>query len=400
MPRHPEATADPIWGRRPLGSENEQAHSPGLMFDEPAEREEDIPPREYIVPDFLQRGTLIELVGPGGVGKGQLLSAWAVALALGRPFGCFRPERPAKVLVFNAEDDIAEQQRRAAAALRFYGMSKRDLGGRLVLSTPSRLGTLFTFDESGARIEGTELLDEVRQLIHRIKPDVVILDPFAELHNMPENDNSGIRAVGAELRELARTAAGTGTAVVLVHHTRKGGPDPGNMDVSRGASSLGALVRKALTVFPMTQAEAETWRIAKPAYYFRLDGAKANNDAKNATEWFERVPVSLDNGDTVARCEPWTPPADQIKDEMMETLLGLVAVGEGGQPWTRRLGHYDRSIAKAMERVGIGTRAGQREALERLFAAGVEEAYWRRPNRAKAQGLRHPNGKPHVSWGD
>ena len=36
-----------------------------------------------------------------------------------------------RVALFNVEDDIPEQQRRAAAALRMFGATKADLAGRL-----------------------------------------------------------------------------------------------------------------------------------------------------------------------------------------------------------------------------------------------------------------------------
>src|SRR4051794_1578993 len=106
-----------IYGRRAADNSSEL---PQLLIEEPAENECDIPCRQYVVPGYLQRGVLIELVGPGGAGKGQLATAWAVAVALGRQFGNFKPDGAMRVLLFSAEDDIAEQNRRVAAMLRWY----------------------------------------------------------------------------------------------------------------------------------------------------------------------------------------------------------------------------------------------------------------------------------------
>ena len=201
---------------------------------------------------------------------------------------------------------------------------------------------------------------------------------------MPENDNMAVRLVGAEIRAIARSHR---LALLVVHHTRKGNADPGNMDVGRGASSMSALARKAFTIFPMTEPEAAGWKITRPDLYFRLDGAKANYDQKNQTEWFERAVVMLDNGDLVARCEPWMPPQEAVTDQSIADLLAAVAAGDRGQPWSRRLGRGHRSIAKAMERLGITSRAAQETALEALFATGVEEVAWTRSNRARAYRL-------------
>jgi hypothetical protein len=112
----------------------------------------------------------------------------------------------------------------------------------------------------------------------------------------------------------------------------------------------------------------------EPQFYFRLDGAKANHDAKNATEWFERVPVQLDNGDVTATARPWQPPSEAITDMLIDQLLDRVAAGDSGQPWSRRLGAFDRSISKALASVGIGSKKAQQAALDALWAAGCVEA--------------------------
>ena len=140
---------------------------------------------------------LIELVGPAGAGKGQLCAAWAVALALGRSFGTFRPSQAMRVLHVSVEDDIPEQQARVAATLRWFGASKPDLGGRLRMATARDLGLLFKFDEMGVSAR-TALMEELAAVIVEFRPDLVIFDPLAELHDMAENDNMCLRLVGSE----------------------------------------------------------------------------------------------------------------------------------------------------------------------------------------------------------
>ena len=366
-----------------------------LLIAEPAASEALIPSRSYVVPGYFQRGMVTELIGPGGAGKGQITAAWSVALALGLPFGSLRPTIPMRVMVFSAEDDLPELQRRIAAVLRWFGKTAHDLDGRLQLTTSNGLATLLGLSPETGKIERTVLYLNLIQEIASFTPDLLILDPLAELHDLQENDNTGLRVVGSQLRLLAQQAS---LAVLLVHHTRKGPADPGNPDAGRGASSLGALVRKSFTLFPMTKDEAKDWSINDPHYYFRLDGAKANHDSLNATEWFTRIPIELDNGDVVARCEPWTPPRDILGEDAFDQLLVIVAAGKEGSPWSQRLGRYDRSISQPMARIGITTRHRQEEALAALFNAGVEDVSWIKLNRTTAFGLRHPNGRPNVKW--
>jgi len=366
-----------------------------LLIGEPADNEADIPRRVYVVPSYIQRGVVTEVVGLGGHGKSQLFLAWAVALALVFPFGGFIPPRPMRVCALDVEDDIPEQQRRVAAMLRMLGSKKADLGGRLKLLNPARAGLIVTLDPDKVKLRHTPLLGEVLAAIAAFKPDLLMLNPLGELHDAEENDNAALRHVVAELRVIAKTKD---IGMLLAHHTRKGTPEHGNPDAGRGASSISGVVRKSYTLYAMTDAEAAAWKISRPDMYFRLDGAKANHDARNPTEWFERIPIELDNGDMVAGVTPWTPPHEAVTDDLVGTLLVIVGAGDNGQPWNRRLGKYDRSISRPMERLGIASRDGQHKLLDALFIAGVTECAFAKADRVRAMGLRHPDGGPEVVW--
>jgi hypothetical protein len=382
----------------PNGAANGSGHvnvESELTIGEAATSEADIPRRVYVVPGYIQRGVVTEVVGPGGHGKSQLFLAWAVALALGVPFGGFEPPRPMRVCTFDAEDDIDEQQRRVAAMLRMFGRSRADLGGRLKLLNPARRGLMIIPDLETSGVRHTPLLVEVLALLDVFKPDLLMLNPLGELHDAVENDNGALRRVVAELRVIAKRKD---IGLLLAHHTRKGAPEHGNPDAGRGASSISGVVRKSFTLYSMTKEEAAAWKITRPDLYFRIDGAKANHDAKNGTEWFERIPLTLDNGDVVAGVQPWTPPRETVTGDMISTLMAVVKAGDDGQPWSKRLGEYDRSISRAMESVGLVTKPGQILALDALRAAGVVEQSFKKPNRQLAMGLRHPEGGPSVPW--
>lgn len=368
-----------------------------LLFGEPADSEADIPRRRYVVPRYLPRGVVTLLIGPSSAGKSQMSLSWSVALALGHEYGGFKPDHPARVALFNVEDDIDEQQRRVAAALRMFGARKADLHGRLTLLNPARSGLLLSIDPEKRRMGHTPLMSELLATLDVFKPELLILDPLIELHDAQENDNTALRHVVSEFRVIAQQR---GLAILLLHHTPKGTPRPGDQDAGRGASSIGGVGRKSFTLYEMTEAEAAAWKIAQPQLYFRLDGAKANHEAKNGTEWFERVTVTLDNGDVTATARPWQPPTEMITDLLIDQLMETVAIGEHGQPWSIRLGHYDRSISKALTLAGIGSRSKQDAVVAGLLAKGCIEAAWKRKNRARALGLRHPDGRPKVEWLD
>jgi hypothetical protein len=103
-----------------------------------------------------------------------------------------------RVAVFNAEDDIAEQQRRVAAALRLFGVTKAALGDRLRLLQPTRTGMLIEVDPETRKLRHTPLMAELLDLLDGFKPDLLILDPLVELHDAAENDNTALRHVIAD----------------------------------------------------------------------------------------------------------------------------------------------------------------------------------------------------------
>ena len=72
--------------------------------------------------------------------------------------------------------------------------------------------------------------------VERLRPRLVVLDPFVRLHRIDENAAAEVAPLLAYLRELQR---GLGCAVALVHHARKGGHVRAGQAL-RGSSELHA----------------------------------------------------------------------------------------------------------------------------------------------------------------
>jgi len=85
------------------------------------------------------------------------------------------------------------------------------------------------------------LLDEpqdqqrLRATVEAIRPVLVILDPFIRLHRADENASKEVAPLLGYLRELQREFA---TAVLLVHHARKGSGNDRPGQALRGSSDL------------------------------------------------------------------------------------------------------------------------------------------------------------------
>lgn len=192
-----------------------------------------IPKRPWIVPGFLMRGTVNVTSGPGAAGKSSLMCGWACSGALGMEYGQFIPPAPLRVAFYNVEDDQTEQRLRFSATCRQFGRTTADLFPNLKLLGPEGTGLLFSDSRDGELLVNTAAMDALHAHMVTFKPDVLILDPFVELHASEENDNTAIRQVMARFRSLAREL---NCAIVLLHHTRKGAQSPGDPDSLRGAS--------------------------------------------------------------------------------------------------------------------------------------------------------------------
>ena len=363
--------------------------------------EADIPPRPWIVPGFLMRGVLTLVIGAPVVGKSVLGLLWATVLALGEDHGRFKTEGvERRVVVLNAEDPLDEQRRRMSALLRQYNKRPADLRGRLVRIGPTKIATLFLKDEAGEILE-TDAFVELKTIIETSGAEVVILDPLVELTvGVDENSNSDMSQVAAKLRTLA---VDTKTAIVVIHHARKGTVTPGDLDASRGASAVGGAVRGGFTLTGMTEEDATALGINPEhrSHYIRLDDAKPSYTPAASATWYERLNIDLANGDGAPTLLPWKIPEDRVTPEIRTAIEAGIARGIGGEPWSHTLSTKERSVKHLMVQHNVTTGEGQKKLLAELLAAGFEKDEFTNLNRQKAVGLRSPDGRPAgVKWKD
>ena len=364
--------------------------------------EESIPPRPWVAPGYLLRGSVTVMAGPGSAGKSSLVVAWTAAHARGVEFGRFRSYngKPLRALFYNVEDDADEQRRRYSAMCRQFGCMPENIIKNLELCGPNDVGTLLSLSRDGAVLLNTTAMDELEQIIGDTKPDAVWLDPFVELHGAEENDNTAVRAVMARFRKMARDhQMGLG----ILFHTRKGPATPGDPDQIRGASAIVGAGRVALTVQVMTTEEAVKLNIPEQHRrdYFRVDDAKKNYSRIEDGEWFERVEYVLDNHDRVAVPVPWTPTIITPTPEGLIDIVGMVAKGSVDGPWSPRMSDDPRSFRTALLSLGMESPAQQKAALAQLLKSqAVNIGLYRKPRKTEPfQGLRTREGEPRlVDW--
>jgi RecA-family ATPase len=149
----------------------------------------------------------------------------AVAVASGT--ACLRRYHPAKsgpVLLYAAEDALHVVRTRLQGICEVAGVPFDRLNVH-VITVPS---VRIDLDADRRRLQDT---------VAAIRPLLLVLDPFVRLHRIDENASSEVAPLLAFLRDLQRHFE---TAVLLVHHSRKGAAGARAGQALRGSSELHA----------------------------------------------------------------------------------------------------------------------------------------------------------------
>lgn len=209
----------------------------GLVPDNVMDADDPAPP---IFQNGPAPGILALLLGDSGLGKTFAALGLAVSTATGYTvWPTFKPLRKLRVALVCAEDSKEILKVRILAICRAAHIPEAVVReafaeGRLSVFTDIP-GPLFTSNEYGA-VTASATFEKLAAWCRKTKPDLLILDPFASVAEVPENDNQAVNAVA---QELARFAARTGASVLLSHHTAKStrGGEAGQHS-ARGASAL------------------------------------------------------------------------------------------------------------------------------------------------------------------
>lgn len=183
-----------------------------------ADLDENPPPaREWVLQDWLPRGSVTALFGQGGAGKSLLAQQLITAAACGDHFLGIPTARGPAIGLF-CEDDVDEIRRRQVQILAAAGRSSRFSTGDLLIE--SRVGldnTLVAFGPDRLA-EPTRLFSDLLETVKRIRPSIVVVDNSAQVYAGPENERGPVTAF---LNLLGRIAIEAHCAVLLLGHVAK-----------------------------------------------------------------------------------------------------------------------------------------------------------------------------------
>lgn len=149
----------------------------------------------------------------------------AVAVASGAPcLRRFAVRRPGRVLLYAAEDALDVVRRRIDGICHAAGVTIAGLDLQVITVPLLRLDL-----ENDRR--------DLAATVAALRPRLLVLDPFVRLHRVDENASGEVAPLLAYLRDLQRRHQ---LAVIVVHHSRKGGAHLRAGQALRGSSEFHA----------------------------------------------------------------------------------------------------------------------------------------------------------------
>jgi hypothetical protein len=182
--------------------------------------------RQWLIETLWARSGVGILGGAPKCCKSWLGLDMALSVASGTPcLGALDVEDPGNVLIYMAEDAAAVVKARLLGLCRHRDLDLASLPIDVITAPVLRL----------------DLERDQRRLAEatgRLRPRLLLLDPFVRLHRIDENNAGDVSALLAYLRGLERQEH---VAIVVVHHARKNGPSGAQAGVGlRGSGDLHA----------------------------------------------------------------------------------------------------------------------------------------------------------------
>lgn len=315
------------------------------------------PRRDWVIQDWLPRGTVTALYGQGGVGKSLLAQQLATAVAGGKQWlGAAGAQ--GLVMGLFCEDDRNELWRRQLALCRHYDTDLDRLLSFLELD--ARMGKENVLASEYQRaIAFTPFMEHIEQLAVERMPLVLIVDNIAQVFAGNEND----RAMATQfVNRLARIAINAKCAVLLLGH-------PSKLTGSEYSGSTGwdAAVRSRWLLERITE---KVDGKEQPTGQLMLRRLKANYAQQDnlVLEWEAGAYARVEGGgivDNVRRRK-----RDEDADAAVLTgIPALTALGVRATP--HKTGpYYLPKLLDAHHLAGGCGRRSLEHALERLLASG------------------------------
>ena len=335
-----------------------------------------IPPRPWMLDRVLMLHETTLLLAPGSAGKSSISLAIVAHMALGRSFSPYKCRTKCKSVVYNGEDDMAEQSRRLYAVCQMYNLDYSEVKNQVVLLSSADIDMRLVSAQGRVPIVNDAVVNQMIEFASHPDCGLIVYDPLVDIHDVDEGDNPHMNFVMKTLQRIARAA---NVASLVLHHTSKAGGSRqedrvGNMDISRGASGIVYKSRISFTLMNASTQDCEEYGLqdSERNTWVRLDDAKMNLAlASGDATWFRKEGCKIPSGDLVGVLNytelkrNTTNVRVRIADIIMATLS---ANGQASMPIGQAV-----AVVKTEEPLYANkTDADVKKRIEGLFATAVE----------------------------
>lgn len=207
-------------------------------------------PGAYLLGDgYLERGEWTSLVGIGGLGKTRVALWLSICLITGREWLELKPgPKPPRVLFLSSENGIRRWKKdlsKMTAALTQEERATVETNLLILALTPDAECDLRPTDED-SKSRMTAALQEA-------KPDLLILDPLADMIEGDESKTPDMIATLRALREVQRRGCRE-AAVLIIHHSRSGAD---NVAIAGDRYNAGAFGRGSKAFYSRVRCELQ-----------------------------------------------------------------------------------------------------------------------------------------------
>ena len=247
----------------------------------------------------MRKHTTVTAAAPG-VGKSTITIEEAVSLASGHDFLGFGIDRARKVAVINNEETSDELERRIEATCVRFEVPFSAIAKTLYLHSGVD-AEKFIVARRGPNesVVMEPRAHELARFLSDTEIDLLVIDPFVQVHTVSENQNEEIEQVMMALREISVRG---NCALHLVHHTRKppagSSHQAGDIFAVRGGGAIVGDAHFVFTLADMGQGDGEALGVSEAdrKSFIRLDDAKGKLAPPTGALWFKREGVTMPYG--------------------------------------------------------------------------------------------------------
>ena len=193
-------------------------------------------PNDYLVENFLWKGSISMVIGAEKVCKSIFTSHKAMAMTSGDAFlDCFDVSKPLKVLYVQAEGEMGETKDRFLSATKKGGVTWNPDNWRHYYPPALCLDIDGVLDEHGQYPSGTynDFVERIRR--SGFKPDAIFIDPLYMAMKGKISDEGAVRDFWRNIRRLKEEFS---CAIVVIHHERRPKLDQFNRKIEEGDNSI------------------------------------------------------------------------------------------------------------------------------------------------------------------